>query len=329
MKIDFVITWVDGNDPKWQEERNIYSETKQDVNPARFRDWGTFKYWFRAVEKFAPWVNKIHLITYGHIPDFLDINHPKLNIVKHEDYLKPEYLPTFNSNAIELSMHRIKDLSEHFVYFNDDTFIIKPVDVEDFFENGLPKDVAILNPIVAKRYDSIANVMLNNMGVINQNFDFRNSFKKNWKKWISFKYGKLILLNILFLPWRQSVGLYQQHIAASFTKSLLEEVWVNEFDLLDNTSKQKFRNDKTGINQWLFKKWTILKGEFSPRKVAFGKYIMINSASDVKSISSAINSKANKMICVNDHINDDFDTIIYETNNVFESILGEKSSFEL
>ena len=38
-----------------------------------YRDWGTFKYWFRGVEKFAPWINKVYLVTDDQIP----------NLVKH------------------------------------------------------------------------------------------------------------------------------------------------------------------------------------------------------------------------------------------------------
>lgn len=34
----------------------------------RYRDWENLKYWFRGVETFAPWVNKVYFITYGHIP---------------------------------------------------------------------------------------------------------------------------------------------------------------------------------------------------------------------------------------------------------------------
>lgn len=177
MKIDFVITWVDGADPKWLKEKKKYLP-ETDTDPKRFRDWDLLKYWFRGVETFAPWVNKIHFITWGHLPEFLNVDHPKLNIVNHADYLEENYRPTFNSNAIELSMHKIQDLSEHFVYFNDDTFLVKEVEKEHFFKNGLPRDVAILNPIVPKNYNSISNVMLNNISVINEHFSFRKSFKK-------------------------------------------------------------------------------------------------------------------------------------------------------
>ena len=83
-KIDFVIMWVDGSDPKWLEEKNKYLDKKIDTSNAinRYRDMGVLKYWFRGVEKFAPWVNKIHFITCGHLPIWLNADNLKLNIVK-------------------------------------------------------------------------------------------------------------------------------------------------------------------------------------------------------------------------------------------------------
>ena len=92
-KIDFVIPWVDGNDEKWRKDKNFYWNEQLGIksedanNNARFRDWENLKYWFRGVEKFAPWVNHIYFVTYGHIPEWLNVNHPKLTIVKHEDYI--------------------------------------------------------------------------------------------------------------------------------------------------------------------------------------------------------------------------------------------------
>ena len=89
--IDFVITWVDMDDPKWQAEFAKYSgrkeNTKNGVSKARFRDYGFLKYWFRGVEKFAPWVRKIHFVTSGQKPDWLDVSNPKINLVNHQDYI--------------------------------------------------------------------------------------------------------------------------------------------------------------------------------------------------------------------------------------------------
>ena len=117
-KIDFVIPWVDGNDPQWRAEKAKYdpSGMPQSDAPERYRDWDNLQYWFRGVEKFAPWVNRIHFITWGHLPPWLDTSNPKLNIVKHTDYIPEKYLPTFSSHAIELNMHRIEGLAEHFVF---------------------------------------------------------------------------------------------------------------------------------------------------------------------------------------------------------------------
>lgn len=77
-KIDFVIAWVDGNDPEWRREKSdrisgISGFDRVDDREERYRDWDNLHYWFRGVEKFAPWVRKIHLVTWGHIPHWLNI----------------------------------------------------------------------------------------------------------------------------------------------------------------------------------------------------------------------------------------------------------------
>ena len=140
MDIDFVVLWVDGSDPAWQAEKAKYQgKALDDSNSAnRFRDWGLLPYWFRAVERFAPWVRKIHFVTCGQVPEFLNTEHPKLHLVKHSDFMPPEALPTFSSHAIEMNIHRIPGLAEHFVYFNDDMFLIRAVKQENFFRDGLP-----------------------------------------------------------------------------------------------------------------------------------------------------------------------------------------------
>ena len=88
--IDFVIPWVDGSDIEWQKERAKYDISKKiDINncSARFRDWDNLQYFFRGVEKYAPWVHKIYFITWGHLPKWLNTDNPKLVIVNHKDYI--------------------------------------------------------------------------------------------------------------------------------------------------------------------------------------------------------------------------------------------------
>ena len=102
------------------------------------------------MERFAPWVQRIHLITWGHLPAWLDTSHPKLHIVRHEEYLPGEYLPSFNSNTLELNIARIEGLAERFVLFNDDTFLTRPCRPDDFFSReGLPRDMARLSLVQA------------------------------------------------------------------------------------------------------------------------------------------------------------------------------------
>ena len=107
--IDFVIIWVDGADPKWCEEESKYlpKSSFEDDKEVRYRDWDNLQYWFRAVEAYTPWVRTIHFVTWGHLPKWLKADHPKLHIVKHEDFIPEEYLPTFNSHTIELNLHRL------------------------------------------------------------------------------------------------------------------------------------------------------------------------------------------------------------------------------
>lgn len=151
--IDFVVTWVDGSDPAWRAERERCLNLPEELGnqACRYRDWDLLKYMFRSFEKYTPWVNKIHFVTWGHLPPWLNVDHPKLHIVNHRDYIPEEYLPTFSSHPIELNAHRIPGLAERFVLFNDDMFVLRPVTPECFFIKGLPADYAVLYPFTMNR----------------------------------------------------------------------------------------------------------------------------------------------------------------------------------
>ena len=187
--IDFVVTWVDGSDAAWREEKARYSGTGVvDDREERYRDWGLFRYWFRGVEKFAPWVRKVHLVTWGHLPSWLDTKHPKLQVVRHEDYIPKQFLPVFNSNVLELYLHKIPGLSEQFVYFNDDQYLTKPAKQEDFFRDGKPCDMLALQPVVANPKNPVmSHLYLNNSLVLCKYFNKRENMKK--QPWSYFKLG--------------------------------------------------------------------------------------------------------------------------------------------
>lgn len=188
--VDFVVTWVDGGDPEWLAEKNRYmpdnAVTKMNNPSARYRDWDLFRYWFRGVETYAPWVRNVYLVTWGHVPAWLNLDHPKLRVVRHKEFIPEEYLPTFNSNAIECNLWRINGLSEHFVYFNDDMYVTNPIRKTDFFYNGLPKHCGIARPLHAyATVGSWEHMILNDVGLINSSFSVRDCMAKNPEKWFS------------------------------------------------------------------------------------------------------------------------------------------------
>lgn len=331
--IDFVITWVDGSDTNWLSEKAKYSgKTERDPviddRDIRYEDLGTLKYWFRAVEKNAPWVRKIHFVTYGHIPEWLDINNPKINIVRHSDYIPKEYLPTFSSHTIELNFHRIKGLAEHFVYFNDDTFLGAPVRKEDFFKKGLPRDIAAINALWYVYGNTPAYVQIQDTAVINKHFAKNKTIIKNFTKWFNLSYGTLNLRTLALLPWPHFITLYTRHLPTSFLKSTYIEVWESEPELLDSTCQHRIRS-YFDINQWLFEFWQICKGDFYPAKRRDGKGFVLGNPQNTKKLCKAIENERYKLLCVGEG-DWEYDTqsVNKEICNSFEKVLPIKSGFE-
>lgn len=325
-KIDFVITWVDSGDEKWLEDKRKYKDTNiNNINNVRYRDWDNLRYWFRGIEKNAPWVNNIFFITYGHLPNWLNLNHPKLKIVNHSDYIPNEYLPTFNSRVLEIYMHRINELSENFVYFNDDMFLIDRVKPKDFFKDGIPCDSLVLNAIVGD-YKGISNVVCNDIAVINKYFDKKIFLKECWKKIFNLKYGKENLRTIALLPWKHFTGFLDLHVGISFNKSTFDELWRKEEEMLLDVAKCRFREEK-GVNLWLFRYWQLVTGKFYPRRINFSKYYLLSN--DNRKIIDEILKKKNKMICLNDNANiENYETEKNRIKEMFEALFPDKSSFE-
>ncbi|KAJ9431948.1 Stealth protein CR3, conserved region 3 [Candidatus Pantoea symbiotica] len=135
--IDFVFTWVDSDDPDFIEVFNQHApvDSQKSVlsDAARFKSLDELRYALRSVFDYAPWVNKVYIVTNGQYPEWMNIDHPKVRIVSHSEILEEKYLPTFNSHVIESAIHKIEDLSEHYVYFNDDMMLLRPVKPEYFF----------------------------------------------------------------------------------------------------------------------------------------------------------------------------------------------------
>ncbi len=339
--IDFVVPWVDSNDPEWQAEKEKYLVNSDaegiDAREIRYRAWDIFKYWFRGVETFAPWVNKVYLITCGHIPSWLNLKAPKLVHVCHKDYMPIDYLPTFSSHPIELNIHRIKGLSEHIVYSNDDCFFLKPASPDLFFKKkGVPVYPARLHGISPNLNKTLMpHILINIVHIINSHFKMKESLRNNWGKWFSIKKNgwKAVIENIYCMQHSQFPGFYTFHLPVPFLKTTIDTIWQEEYQVLDATSKRRFR-DIRDVNQYLFWYWQLASGQFEPIKASsLGRFHNVTSLDDVTSVCDDIKRQKYPIICINDFLNKvtdkDFRHLEHNIATAFECILPNKSSFEL
>ena len=327
-KIDFVILWVDSSDISWQKEKAFYTGVKTNIDDCRYRDWDLLRYWFRGVEKFAPWVNKVHFVTYGHLPTWLNVKHPKINIVKHEEFIPKKYLPTFNSHTIELNLHRIQGLSERFVYFNDDMFLTNLVEKRDFFSKNFVRDTMALEPL---RFDSksIAFIDSNNIALINDKYSKSEFCRKCILQLLNPVIGfNKIIKNLLLIPFPYFTGFFNHHLASSFVKQYYKLAWELYEKELDDTCLCKVR-ERNNVNQWLIKDLQIVNGIIKNRNNNFGYRININ-ANNYNRCAKYISKQKFKIICINDNENTgEIDLIEKTIQEAFNNILPSISSYEL
>lgn len=232
--IDFVVTYVDNRDPSWLAE---YKKYHQDPGGCRFRDWDLMRYWFRGVNRNAPWVNKIYLVvaTATQVPTWLKVE-DKVVVITHDQIIPPEYLPTFNSNTIEMFINRIPGLTEKFVYFNDDFYLIRPVEPTRFFEMGRPVDDWSFDHI--KPYpEEFPHILLNN----NQ------------------------MMNEVHIP-NVSTGfirpIYPHHYPQGYLKSVADKLLGSDIGMkyIRQTAVNRFRS-RFDVNQWILRDNQIIRGD--------------------------------------------------------------------
>lgn len=334
-QIDFVVTWLDSNDPKWLESYNTFCSNSNKGNEnARYRNMDIFKYWFRAVERYAPWVHKVFIITNGIFPDWINKDNPKLVLVKHSDYIPEDCLPTFNSCTIELYMHRIEGLSEHFVYFNDDFFLNAPVKPSYYFKDGLPcdnnKETCYNVPIYTKEEKfAIYQQMLADIGIINSKHNRWETVLQSPFRWFGLHLGlRGIILSALLSHQRLFIGFTNHHSEQPYLKTIFDEVWDAEPEFM-NDSCTRFRKD-ISANPYIFRYWQFAKNLFYPMKRSSAYFPLKKGIA--KNIEKALNEERFISICLND--NDlctykDFIIINKELQLIFDKKYPQKSSFEV
>ncbi|KAJ6024760.1 hypothetical protein N7540_005557 [Penicillium herquei] len=169
--IDAVYTWVNGSDPEWKVERDFWyqrwiqdsgasnqklkdaSSTSADNDDGasdenHYRDNDELRFSIRSLEKYAPWIHQIYIVTNGQVPSWLDQNDPRVKIVTHSEIFEnSSHLPVFSSSAIESNLDRIAGLSDYFLYFNDDVFLGAPIKPDDFIGPSGAQKIYLSHPV--------------------------------------------------------------------------------------------------------------------------------------------------------------------------------------
>ena len=295
--IDIVVPMVFASDEVWLEK---YKKVCYDMGIAanideRVRSWGIEKYFFRGIAKFMPWVNTIHLIldSETQIPDWLDAE--KIHIVYHKDIIPQEFLPTFNSQTIEVWLHKIEGLSEQFIYCNDDMIACSPLKATDFFKYGKP-----VIHCDEKMHDDLSGI-------------FR-SFCRKTLDIVAKDYG---------VSFADGILLKDGHSYAPMLLSVLNEaVEKHSKEMYDSCSV--FRERKN-LTQYMYTYMQWLSGKRIDGHHAH-KYFSLGSSEE--KIRNAVSSGSAGVCCFNDSGTGDWQLVGRIVREELEKIMPEKCKYE-
>lgn len=235
MTIDAVITWVDGNDPVLNAKRQAYGTQQQfsqiDVAGAtRFANVGEIFWCVASINRFAPWIRRIFIVTDGqdpHLTPFLEKHFPEgyipVEIVDHTTIFRgyEQYLPTFNSLSIETMIWRIPNLSEHYIYFNDDLMLSQPARPEDFFTSEGIVSYAEWHTMLGMRLLRFLKP------------------KKHGRKPLSYKWTMYLAAQLL---GEKCKFMKLHHTPRGLLKSYSEQFYAKHEDILIRNIRHKFRD---------------------------------------------------------------------------------------
>ena len=291
--MDIVITYVNGLDSLWQKEYERHTNTP--ILEKRFRDWGTLRYLFRSIATNMSFIRRVHLIVAqeSQIPEW--INREEVNIVLHKDIIPEEYLPTFNCNPIEMHLHRIKDLDEEYLYFNDDMFPLLPCRPTDFFRGGKGV-IGISHHIFSS--DMFKRICRNSDRMARKALGLKSSW--------------------LFLR--------PQHICSPMLKSVCEELYGK----IEEEIKSSLTRVRTGdnLNQYLFIDYMYLQGKIIPERLS-KRHFSVGITSTTK-LRKFIECPTRKLVCVNDvQLSEErYIELRHALLSAFDNRFPEKSKFE-
>lgn len=330
-KIDFVITWLDDSDPEWRKEFEFYSAKAGrivDLSKSRFRSWDNLHFLFRGIEKYAKWVNKIYFVSNANPPKWMNTKHPKLVVLNDRDIVPSQYLPIFSCFPVEFNFHRIEGLSEKFVYFCDDMFLLDEVLPTDFFRNGLPCDLPMMTAISHPYPTVYDNCCFMAKALINSHFEKKKVIRDNFFKWYCLKYPKT-LTNLKYIRTPFFPGFDLNHLPQIYLKKTYEEIWKYCRTELERTCASKFRSFGN-ISPTLIRYWQLASGNFTPCNIYKYGGVFHLSEDNISDSIDCICHQRKKIVCLNDCENvSDFENFKERIIKAFEMTLPNKCSFEL
>ena len=303
-KIDAVITWVDGSEPDYQRKLKEYLTYNNTLKKQYFQA-NEINLCVASIVKYAPFIRKIFIVTDKQRPNLDSIKHivtlDKVEIIDHEEIFREnkDCLPTFNIRSIDALLFKIKNLSDKFIYFNDDMFLVKETSQEDWFINNK----AVLTGVWAKTYNKQLIKTISHR--IKKFLNVRPSFNAAQSK----------AANI--------VGFHDKyfrsyHCGRPQIKSVIKNFYDTNPERLTNQIRHKFRDGRQYMPYSLCWHLLIKKNlyvESSKNKLVEINKSKILSAKKLENILISIDSKANvKFLNIQD-----LNIATQETQQVFQN----------
>lgn len=246
MDIDVVYTWVDGNDPEWQKRKDTrlqelgYPVSETANHSCRFIEHDELKYSLRSIYTFAPWVHKIYIVTDKQIPAWFNTENPWVTIVDHTELFDdPDCLPTYNASALETKLHKIPNLSEHYLYFNDDFFLGRKCTPHDFVQKNKPCIY------VEKR----------NTLITQKKFD---AYEKQQSLRNEFQAGMRNSRNLIIKTYGKKSKVVLSHGIRVYRKSTMSFLNNEYKEYFDNTAAHPFRSFSDILSYAIFSFYTLV-----------------------------------------------------------------------
>ena len=274
--IDAVYLWVDGADPTWAASLAAHrgGAARADAAGAhRFRSFDELRWSLRSLDMYAPWIRRVHIVTDGQTPPFVDFSRDDIVLVDHRDIAPPDRLPMFNSDAISSYLHRVPGVAEHFLYMNDDVFFGRDVYPTTFFHPsglvkvspsnnqrplGPPRDTDLLAVAKAKRVRAL----------------------------IEERYGRTIAQTV-------------RHTPHAMTRSLMERMEADFGDAIDATRTHRFREPTDVPIEQLVHYVSQIIGLGTRGSASYG-YVEILAPGAMEALADLLARRDRDVFCVND-----------------------------